>query len=53
VGFDAPAARAFVVGAVPTTLVIGRDGRIAWRGHPADAADGNDIAARVEAALAR
>jgi hypothetical protein len=37
---------------VPTSLVIGRDGRILWRGHPADTTDGKDLAGRIEAALA-
>jgi hypothetical protein len=49
---DSPAARAFVVSGVPTSLVIGRDGRILWRGHPADTTDGKDLAGRIEAALA-
>ena len=33
-GFEAPAVKAFVIDGVPTSLLIGRDGRILWRGHP-------------------
>jgi thiol-disulfide isomerase/thioredoxin len=34
-GFDAPAPRAFGVQAIPKALLIGPDGRIVRRGHPA------------------
>jgi RNA polymerase sigma factor (sigma-70 family) len=53
VGWDAPAARAFVVRGVPETILIGRDGRILWRGHPGDTSGGQDLRSRIEAALAR
>jgi thiol-disulfide isomerase/thioredoxin len=50
-GWESPQARAYVVYAVPTTLIIGRDGRIVWRGHPVDPAAGLDIETRIEAAI--
>ena len=34
-GWEAPAAKAYDVHGVPTTLLIGADGKILWRGHPA------------------
>ncbi len=46
-GFEAAAARAYVVAGVPTSLLIGRDGRILWRGHPAE----GDLVERIAAAL--
>jgi thiol-disulfide isomerase/thioredoxin len=52
-GWDAPAARAFVVQGVPETILIGRDGRIFWRGHPSDTSGGQDLRARIDAVLAR
>jgi RNA polymerase sigma factor (sigma-70 family) len=53
VGFDAPAARAFVVQSVPETILIGRDGNIVWRGHPLTVSvDGDlDLRKRIEAEL--
>jgi thiol-disulfide isomerase/thioredoxin len=51
--WDAPAARAFVVSGVPEAILIGRDGRILWRGHPADNSAGQDLRSRIETALAR
>ena len=51
--WDAPAARAFVVSGVPETILIGRDGRILWRGHPSDKTGGQDLRSRIESALAR
>jgi len=50
-GWESPAARAYVIQGVPTTLIIGRDGRILWRGHPLDNTDGQDIETRIEAAI--
>jgi RNA polymerase sigma factor (sigma-70 family) len=52
-GWDSPAARAFVVSGVPEAIVIGRDGRILWRGHPSDTSAMQDLRSRIEAALAR
>jgi thiol-disulfide isomerase/thioredoxin len=49
--FDAPAARAFAVSGVPTTILIGRDGRILWRGHPLDKSAGRDLRSRIDAEL--
>lgn len=49
-GFDAAAARAFVISGVPTTILIGRDGRILWRGHPLVRSNGKDLATRIEEA---
>jgi RNA polymerase sigma factor (sigma-70 family) len=51
--WSAPAARAFVVWGVPEAILIGRDGRILWRGHPSDPSAGKDLRSRIEAALAR
>jgi thiol-disulfide isomerase/thioredoxin len=51
--WDTPAARAFVVSGVPEAILIGRDGRILWRGHPADNSVGQDLRSRIETALAR
>jgi thiol-disulfide isomerase/thioredoxin len=49
--FEAPAAREFVVSAVPDAVLIGRDGRLLWRGHPLDKTDGKDLKSRIEEAL--
>jgi beta-lactamase regulating signal transducer with metallopeptidase domain/thiol-disulfide isomerase/thioredoxin len=49
--FESPAARAFVVSSVPQAFLIGRDGRILWRGHPLDQTDGMDVKSRIEHAL--
>ncbi len=49
--FECPAARAFVVHGVPQSVLIGRDGRILWRGHPLGQADGMDVKSRIEQAL--
>jgi thiol-disulfide isomerase/thioredoxin len=50
-GFQAPAARAFVVDAVPTAILIGPDGRILWRGDPLEKVGGKKIEDRIEEAL--
>jgi thiol-disulfide isomerase/thioredoxin len=52
-GWEAPAARAFVVCGVPETILIDRDGHILWRGHPSDNSAGQDLRSRIESALAR
>ena len=52
-GWDAPAARAFVVRGVPETILIDRDGRILWRGHPSAKSAGKDLRSRIETAPAR
>jgi thiol-disulfide isomerase/thioredoxin len=49
--FEAPAARAFIVNGVPEAVLIGRDGRLIWRGHPLDKSDGKDLKSRIEDAL--
>lgn len=49
--FDSPAARAFVVDRVPEAVLIGRDGRILWRGHPLNSVDGSDVKSRIDQAL--
>jgi RNA polymerase sigma factor (sigma-70 family) len=51
--WDAPAARAFLVSGVPEAILIGRDGRILWRGHPSKTSAGQDLRSRIETALAR
>jgi thiol-disulfide isomerase/thioredoxin len=50
-GWDAPAMRALVGQAVPEMIIIDRDGRIFWRGHPAVKSQGKDVAARIKEAL--
>jgi hypothetical protein len=47
--FESPAARAFVVSGVPESILIGRDGRILWRGHPLDKS--KDLKSRIDDAL--
>jgi beta-lactamase regulating signal transducer with metallopeptidase domain/thiol-disulfide isomerase/thioredoxin len=49
--FESPAARAFVVHRVPEAVLIGRDGRILWRGHPLKQTNGSDVKSRIEQAL--
>jgi thiol-disulfide isomerase/thioredoxin len=49
--FESPAARAFVVYGVPESVLIGRDGRILWRGHPLDQMDSMDVKSRIDQAL--
>jgi hypothetical protein len=51
-GWNAPAVRALVGQAVAHAVIVGRDGRIVWRGNPADKSAGKDIVDRVNAALA-
>lgn len=48
-----PAEKAFVVRGTPTTLLIDRSGRIAWRrrGYHADDSDGSDMVKRIERLL--
>ena len=46
-GWQAPAVKAFGINGVPTSLLVGRDGRILWRGHPADI----NLAAKIADAL--
>jgi len=52
-GWDAPAMRALVGQAVPEVLIVDRDGRILWRGHPVATSEGNDVANRIKEALER
>jgi hypothetical protein len=40
-----------VIQGVPTTLIIGRDGRILWRGYPLDNTERQAIKTRIEAAI--
>jgi thiol-disulfide isomerase/thioredoxin len=51
VEFEAPAARAFGVFGVPEAILIDRDGRIVWRGHPLGKSEGQDLRSRIEAEL--
>jgi RNA polymerase sigma factor (sigma-70 family) len=53
VGWDAPAARAFVVHGVPETILIGSDGRILWRCHPMATEGGRSLEARINEALTK
>ena len=48
-GWNAPAIHAFGIEGVPHMLLINRDGRIVWRGHPADPS--LDLASRIEKLL--
>jgi hypothetical protein len=51
VGFEARAARAFGVNGVPEAVLIGRDGRILWRGHPLESAGERSLESRISEAL--
>jgi thiol-disulfide isomerase/thioredoxin len=50
-GWDAPAVRALICQFVPELLIVDRDGRILWRGNPADKSEIKDVAARINEAL--
>ena len=50
-GWESPAAKAYGVSGVPATVLIDREGRVLWRGHPLENLGGQDLAARLEAAL--
>jgi thiol-disulfide isomerase/thioredoxin len=50
-GFDAPAAKLFVVDGVPTSFLIAPDGHILWRGEPLAKVGGKTLADRIEEAL--
>jgi hypothetical protein len=47
-GWDAGPVRAFAISCVPTTILIGRDGRIVWRGDPLARISGKDLETRIE-----
>ena len=49
--FHAPAALAFMVDRVPTTLLIDPQGKILWRGHAMSTEGGKTLEDRIEAAL--
>jgi cytochrome oxidase Cu insertion factor (SCO1/SenC/PrrC family) len=49
--YDAPAARAFGIDGVPDAVLIGRDGRVLWRGHPSSEEGGQNLKSRIEAEL--
>jgi thiol-disulfide isomerase/thioredoxin len=48
-GFQSPAARLFVIDSIPTSFLIGPDGRILWRGSPEPG--GKSMKHRIEEAL--
>ncbi|HEV3299334.1 MAG TPA: TlpA disulfide reductase family protein [Planctomycetaceae bacterium] len=48
---DSAAAKAFVLDVIPTTFIIGPDGRILWRGHPLARVSGKEIVERIEETL--
>jgi len=50
-GFQARAARLFVVDGVPTSFLIAPDGRILWRGSPIAERGGKTMKDRIEEAL--
>jgi thiol-disulfide isomerase/thioredoxin len=50
-GFEARAARLFVVDGVPTSFLIAPDGRILWRGSPIAERGGKTMKDRIEEAL--
>jgi thiol-disulfide isomerase/thioredoxin len=50
---DSAVAKAFVLDSMPTTILIGTDGRILWRGHPLAKVSGKDIVDRIEETLKR
>jgi hypothetical protein len=47
----AGAVKAFVISGVPTAVLIGRDGRILWRGHPMEKSEGAELTQRIDEAL--
>jgi thiol-disulfide isomerase/thioredoxin len=49
-GWDAPAARAFVIGGVPTSVLIDPRGKIIWIGHPLER-DGQELEDQIDSAL--
>ncbi len=51
VGWKAPPVKLFLIHGVPTTFIIDRDGKIVWRGHPADESNGQTLESRIEKAL--
>jgi hypothetical protein len=50
-GWESPAAKAYGISGVPATVLVDREGRILWRGHPLENLGGQDLAARLEAAF--
>jgi len=50
-GWESPAAKLFGVVSVPSAVIIDRDGRVRWRGHPGGVSNQPDLASRIEAAL--
>jgi thiol-disulfide isomerase/thioredoxin len=48
---DSAVAKAFVLDTIPTTILIGPDGRILWRGHPLAKVSGMGIVERIEKTL--
>lgn len=52
-GFDSPACRALVGQGVPELLIIDRNGRISWIGHPTGKSEGKAVANRIQEALER
>ena len=50
-GWQAPAADAYAIHSIPTSLLIDRQGKILWRGHPLNVEEGQDLEARIQAAI--
>jgi beta-lactamase regulating signal transducer with metallopeptidase domain/thiol-disulfide isomerase/thioredoxin len=50
-GWESPAAKLFGVVSVPSAVIIDREGRVLWRGHPAGAPNQPDLATRLQNAL--
>lgn len=50
-GWEAPAAKLFGVVSVPSAVIIDRDGRVFWRGHPAGSPNQPDLATRLQDAI--
>lgn len=50
-GWDAPVVHSLVIEGVPVMLIIDREGRITWRGHPGDQSHPVDVETLVENAL--
>jgi thiol-disulfide isomerase/thioredoxin len=48
---DSAAAKAFVLDVIPTTILVGPDGRILWRGHPLAKVSGMGILERIDQTL--
>ena len=50
-GWDSPEAQAFAIGALPTSLLIGPDGRIVWQDSGSIRVGGKALAEKIKHAI--